>query len=346
MENNEQIERETINLALDNLKANGGIVAAWKPGKIKELDGEVDIRIGNKTLKFLIEVKTELRNHNLNNVLDQAAEFDDFLVLAYRILPGIKQELRERGIPYMEANGNIFINRKETYIWLDQNKPIELPREKTNRAFTKTGLQVVFLFLMEPKFINRPYRVIAEAADTALGNVNNVINGLEQLGFLIRKNKDEVILNNKKDLLEKWIIAYNEKLKPTLHIGNFRFMSMNAEKDWKDFDINIQETLWGAEPGGDILTNHLRPEILTLYTNEQRKNLMEQFSIVPDERGQIKMYRKFWRHTIPIKKVLPHLKVEKAAPPILVYADLMNTNDKRCIETAKIIYERYIEPNL
>ncbi len=346
MGNNEQIERETINMALENLKATAGILATWKPGKIKDLDGEINIKVGNKTLNFLLEVKRELRNHNLNRVLDQAATFDNFLLLANRILPGIKQELREKGIAHMEGNGNLFINKKDTFIWLDQNKPVELPREKTNRAFTKAGLQVVFLFLMEPKFINRPYRALAEAANTALGNVNNVITGLEQLGFLVRKTKDELILVNKKDLLDKWIIAYNEKLKPTLHMGNFRFMGMNANKNWKDFDIHILETVWGEEPGGDILTNHLRPEILTLYTNEPKRNLMEQFRIVPDELGEVKMYRKFWRQTVPIKKMLPHLKVEKAAPPILVYADLMNTNDKRCIETAKIIYERYIEPNL
>lgn len=346
MKNNEQKERETIQLALENLKANAGIVATWKPGKIKDLDGELDIRAGDKPLKLLLEVKAELRNHNLNKVLDQAANHDNFIVLANRILPGIKKELREKGIAYLEANGNLFIHKKGMFIWLDQNRPLELPREKTNRAFTKAGLQVVFLFLRDPEFINKPYRAIAEAADTALGNVNNVITGLEQLGFLLRKTKDELILNNKKELLDKWIIAYTEKLKPTLHVGNFRFMSMNAGKQWKDFDLNTQETVWGEEPGGDILTNYLRPEMLTLYTTEARNDLMKHFKIVPDELGEIKVYRKFWKHVIPIKKTLPNLKAEKAAPPILVYADLMNTNDKRCIETARIVYERYIETNL
>lgn len=345
MRKNEQ-KRETIQLALDNLKANTGIVANWKPGKITALDGELDITIGDRLLKLLVEVKTELRNHNLDKVLNQAANYDNFIVIANRILPGIKNELRENGIAYLEANGNLFIQNKGTYVWLDQNKPLELPREKTNRAFTKAGLQVVFLFLQAPEFINKPYRAIAEAADTALGNVNNVITGLEQLGFLLRKTKDELILNNKKDLLDKWIIAYQEKLKPTLHVGNFRFMNINGGKQWKDFDLNTQETVWGEEPGGDVLTNHLRPATLTLYTTETRNDLMKHFKIVPDELGEIKVYRKFWKHFVPVKRALPNLKIEKAAPPILVYADLMSTNDKRCIETARMVYERYIETNL
>ncbi len=337
-------------MALENLKANAGLLATWNQGKIKELDGELDIKIAGKDLKFVLEVKRELRNHNLQKVLTQATNHDNFMVLADRILPGIKEELRAKHIAYLEGNGNLYIDKKPVFIWLDNNKPLDLSREKTNRAFTKTGLQVVFLFLTYPLFINQPYRIIAQTAGVALGNVNNVMHGLQEYGFLLRRNNDEYILNNKKDLLDKWIIAYQEKLKPALHVGNFRFMSMNAEGDWKDFDLKTDDTVWGGEPGGDILTNHLRPATLTLYSNEPRKNLMEQFRIIPDDLGNIKVYRKFWKHTVTVQKMLPGLQVNRAAPPIappiLVYADLMNTNDKRCIETANLIYERYIGPNL
>ena len=32
------------------------------------------------------------------------------------------------------------------------------------------------------------------------------------------------------------------------------------------------------------------------------------------------------------------------APPLLVYADLMMTGDTRNLETAKILYEQYLQP--
>jgi len=315
-----------------------GLKAGWKPGRNKQLDGELEIKVGGTPLKFLLEIKQELRNHNLPKVLEQAASWKNLMVVADRILPGIKEELRRKHIAYLEGNGNIFIDRKPVFIWLDNNKPLEVRRERPNRAFGKTGLQVVFLFLADKTYINKPYRVIAQAADTALGNVNYVMNGLQELGFLLRKDKDEFILNNQKVLLDKWVTLYNEKLKPALHTGNFRFMG-NPAQDWSDFSLNVDETVWGGEPGGDILTNYLRPAILTLYTNEPRKNLMQQFRIAPDESGEVKVYRKFWTlDTI--------LTPKEAAPPLIVYADLMGTNDKRCIETARMIYERYIEPNL
>ncbi|MFM7428621.1 MAG: type IV toxin-antitoxin system AbiEi family antitoxin [Flammeovirgaceae bacterium] len=332
------MEQEIIQKAIENLQKNGFLKAKWKNGKDHKLDGEMDILVEGKPLHFFVEVKQELRNHHLTKIFEQAHQWKNLLVIANTILPGIKEELRQRHICYLEGNGNIFIERQPFFIWLDQNKPLPRQKEKPNRAFAKTGLQVVFLFLNNPEYINKPYRAIAKAADTALGNVNNIINGLIELGFLVRKNKDELILHNTKALLDKWVIAYEEKLKPALHVGNFRFTGTNADKNWKALDLPAGETVWGGEPGGDILTNHLRPEILTIYTNEPNKDLMTRYKIVPDNLGQLKVYKKFWENL--------DLKKTKAAPPILVYADLINTNEKRCVETAQKIYEQYIEPNL
>jgi hypothetical protein len=338
MRKDEQIKQETIQTAIENLQKTGSLKANWKKGKNDKLDGEIDILIEGKPMHFLVEVKQELRNHHLTRVFEQAHKLKNLLVIASKILPGVKEELRQKHICYLEGNGNIFIERKPIYIWLDQNKPLPLRKEKPNRAFAKTGLQVVFLFLNDPNYINKPYRVIAKAAKTALGNVNNVFNGLIELGFLVRKNKDEFMLHNKKALLNKWVAAYEEKLKPTLHVGNFRFTNIHTDKNWKTFNLHEGETIWGGEPGGDILTNHLRPEILTIYTTEPNKILMTRFKIIPDNLGEVKVYKKFWNNL--------ELNKTKAAPPILVYADLINTNEKRCLETAQKIYEQYIEPNL
>lgn len=347
MAKNEQVERETIQTAVDNLEKTAGFRANWVPANTGGFDAILDIEVGGKQLKFLVEAKTYLRNHNLHTILAQAENRKDLMVVADHILPGIKEKLRQRHIAYLEGNGNIFIDRKPVFVWVDNNKPLRRGREKPNRAFTKAGLQVVFLFLTNPDFVNQTYRVIAEATNTALGNINNVIHGLQEQGFLVRIKKGEFALNNKKALIEKWVTAYEEKLKPGLFVGNFGFVHVNADHNWKDIDFDIDRTVWGGEPGGDILTNHLRPEILTLYTNETRQELFEHFRIVPDVHGPVKVYRKFWKHAgeVPPQKN-PIIEPAKAAPPILVYTDLMNTNDKRCIETAQIIYERYIEPIL
>ncbi|MBK8518453.1 MAG: hypothetical protein IPL55_19860 [Saprospiraceae bacterium] len=39
-------------------------------------------------------------------------------------------------------------------------------------------------------------------------------------------------------------------------------------------------------------------------------------------------------------------RFKNIVPPLLVYADLITTTDKRCHETANMRYDKYIQPNL
>ena len=128
--------------------------------------------------------------------------------------------------------------------------------------------------------------------------------------------------------------GYKNTLQPTLDKGAFRLKP--ADKDWRDLELQYPGTVWGGEPGGDLLTNYLRPELLTIYTNETKKNLMMHYGLVPDEDGNIQVYEKFWKQD----------DQRQTAPDLLVYADLMNTQDKRCIETANMIYNERIKPEL
>ncbi len=90
----------------------------------------------------------------------------------------------------------------------------------------------------------------------------------------------------------------------------------------------------GGEGAGDILTRYLKPAELIIYTLEQQKELIKNYRLVPDENGNIKVFQKFWKHDEVNYNV---------APPLLVYVDLMNTHDPRCIETAQKIYEEYLQ---
>lgn len=65
------------------------------------------------------------------------------------------------------------------------------------------------------------------------GNINVVMNDLKQQGFLTELNKGHFVLNNKKELLQRWMIAYEEKLKPALKLGNFGFVNEQDFLHWK-----------------------------------------------------------------------------------------------------------------
>lgn len=63
---------------------------------------------------------------------------------------------------------------------------------------------------------------------------------------------------------------------------------------------------------------------------------MMHYGLVPDQDGNIQVYEKFWEQD----------DQRDIAPDLLVYADLMNTQDKRCIETANIIFNERIKQEL
>lgn len=327
--------REIVQHALANLHKTGKIEAKWLDEARNEvLDGTIALTLNDRTIQLGIAIKKELRNIHLPKLEALAKEYHPFMIVAQTIFPKIKQELRNRNIAYLEANGNIYLNEKETFIWLDANEPIAIKQKTTNRAFTKTGLKVVYQFLLDPKWVNKTYREIADITDTGIGNITNIFNGLKDDGFLIPLTKDTYMLEGKKKLLEKWIMAYEKKLKPNLAIGTYRFADNDAFLNWKDVKLQQGETMWGGEPAGDIYTNYLRPEELTLYTTEPRNQLMKNYRLIPDEGGNIKVYEKFWKDNTEEQDVVH---------PLLVYADLIMKGDRRCTETAEKIYNEYLQ---
>ncbi len=331
-------ELEIIYLALYNLQKNAPIQGKWTgPTLNKEIDGELVLTVDNKPIKYNIEIKNELRGHQLTHIFDLNKKHQPFMMVVAHLFPKIKEELREHNVAYMEANGNIFLKHNGIMLLIETNKPLAKEKKPGNRAFTKTGLKVVFEFLRNETWVNQTYQAIAEHTGTTAGNIYNIITGLQHDGFLLPVTKNEYKLNNKKALLEKWVTAYGEKLKPALRVGTFRFLREDDFINWKKTDLQAGKTLWGGEPAGDLLTNYLHPEELTLYTNEGRNELVKNYRLIPDENGNVKVYQKFWRLDDGDTKT---------APPLLVYADLINTNDRRCRETAQKIYDEFLQNKL
>jgi len=126
-----------------------------------------------------------------------------------------------------------------------------------------------------------------------------------------------------------------DTLKPALHLGNFKFWNDNNFTDWQTLPVKPGETMWGGEPAAELITNYLNPEILTIYTEEKKAALIPKWKLIPAENGNVRLYEKFWND--PKTDHLPYV------PLLLVYADLMITDDPRCVETAEMIYNQHLK---
>ncbi len=322
-------KNELVHIALENLEKNALIKGKWKPHAGNGTEGDVILNINNHNIKYIAEIKKEVRNNQLYRIITLNDQYKPFILVAGHIFPKIKEELRKNNVAYLETNGNIFLKNDNNIIWIDTAKAIEAEKQTGNRAYTKTGLKVLFHFLIDEQNINQTYRQIAEHTGTTIGNINKIITGLKQDGFLLALTKNEYKITNSRELLNKWIEAYEIKLKPTLKVGTFRFVKNEDFLKWKEIALKDGDTFWGGEAAGDIYTKYLKPEILTIYTNETRTEIIKNYRLIPDNTGNIQVFEKFWNKNEGGKNVVPAL---------LAYADLMNTGDGRCMETAQKIY--------
>jgi len=306
-----------------------------KWGKIVQAEpdpgGDAVFIIGDQ--KFEILTKNEVRPNDIGHFAQLRKYIQKLIIAANYITPNAKELLREKDINYVDRKGNMRFKHDDIHIFIDgiHNQP---PTEdRKNRAFTKAGIKVVFQILLDTNLINATYRELATKCEVALGTIPKVIEGLKEEGFLIKADKDVWLLTDYEELLKRWQQEYVRKLKPTLFMCKYRATDKEFEKNWKQLKLKGYAT-WGGEPAGDFYTKYLKPEIFTLYTNQTQQAIMRAYRWVPDEDGDIVIYKTFWNYPDDEKYYVP---------PLLAYADLMGTGDGRCVETANMIYEQLLQ---
>jgi len=124
---------------------------------------------------------------------------------------------------------------------------------------------------------------------------------------------------------------YGDNFRPTLNPVRFRTTKYDG-RWWEDVDISKFHAYWGGETGGAVLTKHLRPEIVTIYSDSLLPRFQAKYGLVRDGNGNVEILKKSWTSG----------EVDSVAPPLVVYADLVATAEKRNLETAQLIYDRYL----
>jgi hypothetical protein len=292
--------------------------------------------VPGRKIHLVPELKFRITPTDAALTLVKGNQPEGFILVTRQVTETIAGKLRKNGIQFMDEAGNAYINCPPAYIYIKGNKNPALTKVPViGRAFKQTGLKVLYALLCNPGLENYPYRTIAEKAGVALGMVNWIMRELKELGFLLKKGKGrkrEIRLINKERLLERWITAYPEQLRPKLVLGRFR----GAPGWWKDAKMDPNQALWGGEPAAAKLTGYLNPQEITVYVDKDNPAaVLIPHKLKTDTDGELELLGRFWRpDAIPPNRDMVH--------PLLVYADLMGTGNQRNIETARMIYEQHI----
>lgn len=226
-------------------------------------------------------------------------------------------------LQYPRKDGRMFFmvaNRGE-------NPVADIERPNTYPIFKETGLKVIFYFLMDKVNIGKPFREIQEATGVAIGTVKNVVDGMAYYQFARIEGRKRFLTNIDR-LLMLWAANYGMTLKPKLLLARMAFRNIEIMKRFKELELPTG-MLWGGEPSAALTTGYMNPEEFTIYTEVPATLLIKTGTVKPDRDGDILLYKKFWKEN----------DEKRTVPPVLTYADLMETGNGRCIESAQKMKE-------
>lgn len=332
-----QREQVVLEEALAALRRNTGVDAQLIKRCDPHMAGDalIEVKTTTKKYKFLAGIKTVRHFATVGLVKEQLAHLDRGLyplLVAPYITRALAEHCRALQLPFIDTAGNAYLDAPGLTVYVTgEPRPDTTGIDPHYRAYTTVGMKVVFALLCRPELVEATQRILAEAAQVALGTVGPVIADLENRSYLVQRDKK--VLANTKKLMEEWVARFPDALRPKLLKNRYQ-----ADADRLiTLNLRAQHAFWGAEVAAQRLTEYLKPEHFTIYLQGDGKPLLNQARMRLDPKGNTELLQAFWN--FPEDPAYPDL-----VPPLLAYADLMATQDGRNLETARLLYEQFLDP--
>jgi hypothetical protein len=331
-------EHEILDKALAALLRTAGLhgrTAEAEPQRTGCEDALVEIKTAQRTYPFAAKIKSVRHFATIGLVKEQLAcakqRVRPLLVAPY-MTRALAERCRELKLPFIDTVGNAYLEAPGLMVYVTgEARPADIQDDAQYRAFTTAGMKIVFVMLCQPYQAEATYREIARAAGVALGAVGPVVRDLEARGLLVQR--DTKTLTNKQKLAEEWVVRFPEILRPKLLRRRYQ-----ADRDrLLALDLKGHRAYWGGEMAGQRLTGYLIPERFTLYVAGDEKPLLMQARMRLNPDGNTEILQAFWN--LPDDEKYPDI-----VPPLLAYADLIATQDGRNLETARLIYDKFLKP--
>lgn len=308
------------------------------------VDGKLTIEYAGKIYSWQVETKNQLTRPVLVNILRNTVFKDECLLVAPYINENLAQLSRVEGLNFIDLAGNMYLHRPPIFIDRQGYKPAPehkalVARQQTGKAFQPKGMKLVMMLLLDPELVNQPMRVIAEQAEVALGTVKQVLDDLKHLSFIIEKGQKGKVLAEQDLLLTRWLEAYPSNMEAKLEQSLYTTDNIEILKQAK---LEQYGALWGGEVAAEAYTHYLKPGTYLIYADKNTQTTLLKTlrlrRLRPEENAEN-----------AIRLVVPPVGIDKLkgprtglVTPLLVYAELLNSNDSRNLETAKRLYDDYL----
>lgn len=259
------------------------------------------------------------------HLLQRNTPSNNTILLTDYLQPTVADALLEDGIEYADMAGNLFLRDKNNIILIQncQKTPELAMQENLGRAFTSTGVKILFLLLTEPEALSWSYRMINTYSGVSMGSIKYVMADLKAQNLMVPV-QGKFYIPDYPRLLERWTNAY---------LGHLycKHETESYEGDITTSLDNYPVSLTGETAAAELHLMKAAQTTMYRWGNINELVLRNRLKKSPD--GNIKIRKAFWPEARTLKPLVPYL---------LIYADLLAEGDNRCTEVAKIIYEQHL----
>lgn len=240
-------------------------------------------------------------------------------------------ELSKRNINYADTAGNMYLQLKNGIIHIRNcAKPQEIKEAPAvGRCFAPSGLKMLFTLLTEKDALQWNYRKIAEQSGISLGSVRYVMADLLRRKFVL-KSAEKLYCTDVPLLQRLWAENYSQRLLPKIrtlrYTGKLSKLYDDTSLVFSGESVAKKDKLLSSE---NVL--------LWKQTDNISRTILKDH-LHRDDNGNIEIREAFWPTKIK--------RYTNQVPWLLVYADLLATEDGRCIEIAEEIKKRYLKDKL
>jgi hypothetical protein len=155
------------------------------------IDAEIDLRMADRELRLLVEVKKSLFPRDVRQALWQLQEYARAvgrgkevvpLLAAESISPGSKELLRREKVGYYDTGGSLFIPATGAYVYIDKPPPRAL--SKSVRVLFKGKRAQVLHALLHDRHKWFSVKKLAEIAKVSPATVSETLTALDRFDWL------------------------------------------------------------------------------------------------------------------------------------------------------------------
>ena len=299
---------------------------------VETADGETEFRctrineLKYSTIDYLVQlIEGDIKPENV-------------FIFSLYITPHWGEYLAEKGFNFVDLGGNSRLKIGDSYYHMVLGKKRVKPPE-SKQGIRSQGYRVIFTLLAEPKLVASSVRNIASNAGVSKTAVADRLQILEQDGYLQSdKNTRQIVAYDK--LLTHWLEGYKETVEPKLTIARFKTAESDPVEREKIYPEIFMESdikwAWGGLTASNKMTGGYRDNSTTIHVESFYMENFASLRAMPDESGDLVIMR--MAGPISMKGA-----VKNTMHPLLIYTQLITSDDEKARDAAADIYDRYIQ---